>query len=376
MDEEPRLLRLVEFIYDAATEPDRWRRCLAALGREFDAHVAAILLHEPPVGCPEATASIGMAAELIEEYRERHHRDDVWLRCVRALPSGAVVRSEELLPYEELRRSAFFERFLARADVHHMLCATLAGRGHDERCFVTLERSDRTGPFDDRSRDLLGALVPHLQRAMLIDRRLRDAAAGERSGYAAIDRLGDGVALLAPSGRCVHLNPAAERLVRSGGALAVRGGRLRARPAALDARLRHLVDRSLAGRAGALSIPRGPRQVGLQVVVAPLAEEETGGPRRQARVLVFLAAPDGDSLPSERRLGRCFGLTPAEARLTRRLVEGQTLPSAAAALGISTNTARTHLKRAFEKTGARRQAELVSLVLRSLPRTNDDPNGE
>jgi DNA-binding CsgD family transcriptional regulator len=61
-----------------------------------------------------------------------------------------------------------------------------------------------------------------------------------------------------------------------------------------------------------------------------------------------------------------FGLTPAEARLVLRLVSGGSLRSAARALGIKYETVRTHLKSIFQKTGTRRQAELVIVVIRSM----------
>lgn len=62
-----------------------------------------------------------------------------------------------------------------------------------------------------------------------------------------------------------------------------------------------------------------------------------------------------------------FGLTPAEARLALQLVAGETLRSAAAKLGISYETVRTHLKTIFNKTGTCRQAELVVVLVAVLP---------
>jgi DNA-binding CsgD family transcriptional regulator len=65
---------------------------------------------------------------------------------------------------------------------------------------------------------------------------------------------------------------------------------------------------------------------------------------------------------------RChFGLTPAEARLALHLVAGETLRSAEAKLSISYETARTHLKNIFGKTGTCRQAELVIAIVTALP---------
>jgi DNA-binding CsgD family transcriptional regulator len=45
------------------------------------------------------------------------------------------------------------------------------------------------------------------------------------------------------------------------------------------------------------------------------------------------------------------------------LVAGRTLAQTSRRLGIRPETARTHLKRVFSKTGVSRQAELVRLLL-------------
>ena len=71
-------------------------------------------------------------------------------------------------------------------------------------------------------------------------------------------------------------------------------------------------------------------------------------------------------MPQMAFLKNKFGLTPAEVRLVLRLVAGDSLRSAAKALGIQYETVRTHLKSVFQKTGTRRQAELVIVVIRAL----------
>lgn len=57
-----------------------------------------------------------------------------------------------------------------------------------------------------------------------------------------------------------------------------------------------------------------------------------------------------------------FALTPAEARMLATLFEGCSVPEAAERLGVARTTARTHLQRMFDKTGVRRQADLLRLV--------------
>jgi DNA-binding CsgD family transcriptional regulator len=71
-------------------------------------------------------------------------------------------------------------------------------------------------------------------------------------------------------------------------------------------------------------------------------------------------------MPQMALLKSRFRLTPAEARLVLRLVTGDSLHSAANALGVKYETVRTHLKTVFQKTGTRRQAELVIVIMRAL----------
>ncbi len=58
-----------------------------------------------------------------------------------------------------------------------------------------------------------------------------------------------------------------------------------------------------------------------------------------------------------------FGLSDGQMRLVRRIVTGDSLTMAAAALGISINTARTHLSRVYGKTGINSPTALVRTLL-------------
>lgn len=63
-----------------------------------------------------------------------------------------------------------------------------------------------------------------------------------------------------------------------------------------------------------------------------------------------------------------FSLTRAEAKVVKLLCQGNSMKAIAQDLGVSLETARTHAKRAMQKTDTHRQAELVSLVLAGGPR--------
>ncbi|MGH6734636.1 MAG: helix-turn-helix transcriptional regulator [Methyloceanibacter sp.] len=66
--------------------------------------------------------------------------------------------------------------------------------------------------------------------------------------------------------------------------------------------------------------------------------------------------------PSTVVLRQTYGLSEREAELAAALQQGADLAHAAEALQISHNTAKTHLKAIFLKTGTRSQSQLARLL--------------
>jgi len=71
-------------------------------------------------------------------------------------------------------------------------------------------------------------------------------------------------------------------------------------------------------------------------------------------------------------LKELFGLTNAEAQLAADLANGCSLDIYAEKYGVSKNTVRNQLKSCFNKTGVKRQAELVKLILSGIPAVSTD----
>lgn len=61
-------------------------------------------------------------------------------------------------------------------------------------------------------------------------------------------------------------------------------------------------------------------------------------------------------------LMRTFGLTPAEADIAIRLAAGQSRADIAAARGVSAETLKVQLRSIYDKTGCRRESQLVRIV--------------
>lgn len=105
----------------------------------------------------------------------------------------------------------------------------------------------------------------------------------------------------------------------------------------------------------------------LGLVIAPLRPTNAvrTSAERSARVLVAVHDPDARLDLDPRLIARLHDFTDVEALLASALARGLTLAEFAEERGCSEHTARTHLKRMLEKSGTRRQADLVRVLLGS-----------
>ena len=169
------------------------------------------------------------------------------------------------------------------------------------------------------------------------------------------------------------LNPPARTRLDNHPDLMISAGRLRARTRPDDRALQSAV----AWAAGALAGPlkrASLRQTSATGGALPVVSADGSD---GASVICWVQPSDGmvlvtfdDTAQVDRRIlgaSVVFGLSPAQQRLARLLIDGKDLAAAAKVLSVSVNTARTQLRRIFEKTGVHNQSALVRLMLSIAP---------
>ena len=237
---------------------------------------------------------------------------------------------------------------------------------------IGLMRPRSFGPYRAEDLDMLARAIPHLMRMMQILLRLSDLAGKGAAGATLWDRLPYGIILLDEARRLLWANCAADEILSLGDGLGVHGELLFAAKPSENAVLQQAIAEAAAtgsgrgiGTGGPVSVSR-PSGRPLSVLVAPFPIDRGSiFISRRAAVVVFVSRPEREPATAAQHLAQLYRLTPREAEIVSLLLEGLDIPSAADRLAISSNTARTHLRRIFDKTGTHRQTELVSLILRS-----------
>jgi DNA-binding CsgD family transcriptional regulator len=203
-----------------------------------------------------------------------------------------------------------------------------------------------------------------LEAATPLRRKRLEGRAREALLHDGFDILSVPVLITSSDGRLIFANLAGEAFLRNSQHLALSRGRLVARRAADRSRLVRLMQGLGRGTGGSLALGLGNGHA-TWLMAMPLPEARAnrlGLPERDPLGLIVLQRRDCQPGATAELLERLLELTPAEAWLAAAISRGETVAESAAARGVSLNTARTHLKSVFSKTGVSRQAELAAML--------------
>lgn len=370
---ESRALQLVGQIYDAALDAEKWPRLLETIASAVKAHGAMLRRIDSAAGEVGFFHTLGYEEQYVRAYREHFVHLDPYQSFLSSSPVGTVGLGDAVVDQARRRRSEYFNDYELPQDKVHILGATLAREG-DAMVQTGIHRGRRQGPFEENDIALLRLIFPHVARAVQLHARLAESAGRQALATAALDKLRVGVILADAAARPFYLNREAEAMMTAGCGLLLQEGRLGLRHPAETARLRALIAAAAraardlgAGSGGDALLKGGPGMPALHVWVAPLPRHHLPGELAAPAscAALFVSRQGSVTLPWQ-RVSVGYGLTPAEARLAVLLAGGASLQEAAEQLQISIHTVRCQVKSVFSKTGARRQSELVTLLLQGV----------
>jgi len=368
------LSELIGLIYDAALNPEAWPVMLNCLADVLSAQCSLIGSHN------SSTDAVAMTAprtdlQYLRSFAEYWAgRDFIWKRGAK-LAVGTVTVWEMIMPRSEFCRTDFYNEWCKPQGIEAAIATNLLVEGPVSTVIATY-RPYAEGDFDATETKLFAALIPHLQRAVQLQLRLAGLDGLPESSAEILNRLSQGVLLVDAKARVIFANRTAESILRVGRGLFLGRDGLRGEIPGETRRLRHIIadcePRPGLGTAGGRLQLSRENGVPLTVLVVPHRAGFGWIDVVRPRAILFITDPEETAFVPRQWLCEAFGLTPAEATVAVEILAADGLQAAADRLRISVATARTHLAHVFDKTGTRRQAELVRLLLRSEPAVCED----
>jgi DNA-binding CsgD family transcriptional regulator/PAS domain-containing protein len=369
------LASLLGAIYDGALDWQAWPTALTRLADVTGGWVVTLGIYDE-----RTQAFAGVAPRIGPDYMKSYaehwaSRNTLWQRAMRE-PVGSIMFGYDQITRDELVGTEFYNDWCQPQGIDWAIGTNVLKE--DQRLgIVGVHRPWQRGDFEGRSIKLFAAVAPHLQRALQLQLRLATLAASGTSSLEVLNRLHQGVLLVDAAARVIFANRAAEVLFAEGDGLRSDATGVRAATPAATAVLRKMIaectgiGEDLDGSGGPIALPRAPGRMPLSGLVIPLRATTGWLHFSRPAAIVFVTDPERQRAIRKAGLQQQFGLTQAEAAFVVEILRGEGLQASADALGISVTTARTHLTHTFEKSGTRRQAELVRFILLSQAEVAD-----
>lgn len=370
------LLRAIEAIYDAASEPQRWPLALGAIAECFD-DVGAILIWHKNDGTFGTIVSESLAAA------QKDYEENGWaardIKAIRAQQLGYFFSGEPFADRhigfdEAMKNHPCSVEFFDKHGLGFVGAVAVSPDPH-VGVVVAVQRDSRRKPqFSDEELETLRNISRHMEKSLRLSVRLLNAEVTNLGLGEALARIGIGVFALDSLGCVIFSSPAAQRLL--GDMLYLQKGRLRIGDANTGTKLDEAIAHTI--QAAPPDLMADPK---------PILVESAASSRRLAIYLLPVLQPDlaeqflthtrAIVLVIEQKLDEpadpaivrdLLGLTLGEARIAAMVGAGVPPKDAAERLGIAEDTARTVLKRVFAKTGVSRQSELAALLAKIVLR--------
>jgi len=358
--------RLLDMIYDAATEETLWTQALIQIADMTGSLGGMVVGADLKHGSVPFLFNGRMSEDSHRTYAERHIQNP-WGDVMMHSPVGMLVQSDEILPLQNLKRTAFFDEVLRPEQLAHNAMVNLVSNDGLYGVF-NLCRSEQQGLFGEDALRLLSQLYPHIRRSLILGFRINGYRALQHAQSQALDRLSAGILLIDRGARVIFANTAARAMTGNDGPLRLHNTILSAVFPPDAEQLEALVAAATRGdslvRTMSLPHPHDGRLLTVQITSLRSRDLQRLADRglRNAAAMVVIRDP---AQPLDIPVGwivDTYGLTPAEARVALCAASGATIPETAHRLNVSPNTVKTHLSRVFAKTGTSRQIELARLM--------------
>ncbi len=356
-------------LYDAVMAENGFQAFIKNLCEAFGCKSATMFVRHAETLEAKWLWQWGIEQVWLERYALDYGSEDLLARHMVAAPIATFYASNlDIANPERFGETRFYREWIVPQGIAYAAGSIVLREG-EWMTELFVQRSPAHAPFSRTDLAQLNDLLPHLQRALQMRQRFIELQLGQRFLASVLDLLTMSTLLFDETGRIAYANASAAAELKTRQHLWDEAGHLGFRSAAMTRTVSLEVSKAIRvsrGEAldahGVVTLARGG-QMPLMLMITPLRLAGTAHP--QGAALLFLFDPQATPSVTSALVQRLFGLSDAEAHLAVALCSGKSLDDAASERGVSVHTTRAQLKSIFSKTGTKRQADLLSLLLTS-----------
>jgi DNA-binding CsgD family transcriptional regulator len=341
--------------YDAALGKCDWSDALHEACRYLGFHAATLSSHDTSRRISRVElGAYNVDCDYTISFNQTYGALSPFALLTMMAPFGQPTSHFQYIDKNEFVASRFYKEWCAPQGYHEFLGAVIV-REQGQLFAVGMVRLIDQPPISEEDLRRANVLIPHIIRAVNIARLFETLTQQRDDLLATIDSMPGAIVAVDGEQNVLSINKAGTVLCAETGVFSVIGGKL----AMADPSHEAMVAAALKGRVFTpFSLPL-PAHMGMTGQFLPI----TAKAHNEKRALLVLY-PTAAIMPAPGTvLQKQFGITIAEMRIVALMLSGGTRATMAADLGVSLATVKTHLQSLFEKTGTKRQADLLRRIM-------------
>lgn len=361
------LLDIIKMINTAPTEIDIWPKVAECIRGLIGGHTVNLgVINKINKNLDYIYSSTFSDSELNFYDQEIINNDMIMSLYDKISPGESLLTQDQLTDYEQTGLECY-QRFYEPAD-HRYFNAGLLQRSKESLSWISVVRGKKEKPFNKSENRLMKLMIPHLQNSFSLKNIFFDTYNNSILSIELLYALSYGLLFFNDSGDVVFNNRKVEFMLNAG-EIKLADKKLYLPINQRFIEVGNVIDfyksDSICDRKKAIPFFGKDRRRYCLITIpfSSLSQHRGMHSKIQTSTVGILIELSEISLIPKEVIMSVFNLSLRESMLCQKLLLGLSVSQAAKSLGITSGTARFYLKNIFQKTGVKRQSELILLFI-------------
>jgi len=371
------LSKLLQLLYRAPGNDHAWSEFISQFSKSMGAE-QGLFVH---IDLHNQNTNLADTYNFEEEYIRSYEEYYQFLNPYIGLPLSARPKQgsygllSQLIPDKEVQRTEFYNDYVLPQNLTVCNAVLLTPFESDEvHTSIALHyNKNNQGDHIDKALTICKFIMPHLQNALRLQKKLHGLQAKLNTLNKTIDRTPFGLILLDAKLNTMEVNEPARQILLQNDGLEIRNRKIKTVLPAQTTKLYQLMDTVLTNRKGTparfnntFQVLRRSGRLPYELVITPILEGQDNPKLPDCAIAIFINDPDLINPSIDLVFFFFYDTATTETQVTIQLLNGSSSQEICDSLQIGRETFKSHLKSIFRKTNTHKQSELVSFILRSI----------
>ena len=365
---------VIEHIYEASYKPEHWPVALEMIAKFTNSNSATLLYKDNELERVSGSYVHNINADDVARFNA-YGKSPALQILVKNVPIGTAAAADHLIPNRDKLIELYGDKFYKLTtgmNIYHIAGAVIF-MDDIRTSAIGIHRTKSMGIWTKSEIDRLNILIPHLHRAMSIQKEFYRIQVREQALRKGLDKLLMGLILFDKDLHPIYVNPVAESILDYHPAIDMKNGKIYAYEKEHTKNIHSALIAAIypddKNNAAIKSTPMGLKHPECATTLPVIISSVQGFQHdfciadSHAHAVVCFSDPDVSTPIEAELLVDIYGLTLAEAQVSISIANGVTTEAISIINNVALSTTRSHLKSIFRKLGINSQGELIRTLL-------------